>query len=1039
MRTLHRKLTSRIAVLITIVAAWSSSALAADPPKLRELRVQQGGKNTYFHVVFDPPAGLAIPKPTLPWDWSLTVWSMQDRRNLSQQPRLVPLDGNAQAVYAHHDVTAFLPRPVGSNQQLPPAAASDLEFTGKCSGKGKAQFLLIYPVEGKAAPQNKVDPSLSVRQSNWVEVPVSLEFDQAVKLPEADSSQRKKAQPPGRDDLEGIWASFQAAHFALLHGLNPDFGFYSYACEATSRKYNVPSLQTPEPGSRQIERGGRAGGRFDHQRLYETTTGAAAIAESLQLERMIGRSFRDADERKIDIEKIPGIDIAEHPWKKMMGDDKPTPEPLAHLVPAANYYVRFANVGQFIDLFELIDQWGTSLARAYELQSRDYRLRQRYERQLCLRSTALANTLGPLVIRELAVTGSDGYLREGSDVTVLFHVRNRELFLAAVEPFLQDARKEWGSQLRQRQESYQGILIESFVTPLREVSLHRATLGDFVVYSNSPAAVRRIVDTQQGRLPALADALDFQYMRTIFSAGASEEGFAFLSDAFIRQFVGPASKIKEKRRLEVLTSLAMCTNDAMFTAWETGELPAAQKGSVSPSVLKPEEIYTPEGKPVTWDVERKLAIADTYGTMHFATPLIELPIDLVTATEQRDYLRFRGEYLGLWRRYFDPVGVRFVVNDNQIRIETYLLPLIQSTEYNELRSRTGDGTTPLAINGFSPRTIAQFVAHISPNAPERGSLREALSGLGVLSKNKGLDWLGDWFLVRFDDSEMYGKAAKRTLLRGLDPDGLGDSGEYEELLFQMPVTAGVAIRNPLVFAGVLTALHGVVNTSAPGAVTWTALEPEYKGVTIIRVQAQPNGMIALARNPKRKEPFLPAIYYTILDGAWYVSLRQDCIQDIVDRSVARKEGKLPKPETLPVNASLYLAPEAAGKTTEFVKFYLEMQTHRQALANEPIWYALHHARLVPPEASGDVSRERAFHYLGFVPVSPDGAPYSYEKKTDEIINERQGSLRQPKLHSRLAENAPLGRLLNDFRTLRADLRFREDGIHSVLTIERKRK
>jgi len=1026
-------------VLITIVAAWSSSALAADPPKVRELRVQQAGKNTYFHVVFDPPAGLAIPKPAQQGEILLPEWSLRDRRNLTRHPRLVPQDANAKAVYAFHDVTAFLPRAVVSNRQPPPIATSDLEFAGKCSGKGKTQFLLLYPVESKPAPKNKEEPRLSVPQSDWVEVPVSLEFDQAVKLPEADSSQRKKTQPPGRDDLEGVWASFQAAHFALLHELAPDFGFYSYACEATSRKYNVPSLQTPGPGSPQVDRAGRAGGRSDHQRLYETTTGAAAIAESLQLERMIGRSLRDADERKIDIEKIPGIDIAEHPWKKMMGDKKPTPEPLAKLVPAANYYVRFPNVGQFIDMFDLIDQWGTSLARAYELQSRDYRLRQRYERQLCLRSTALAKTLGPLVIRELAVTGSDGYLREGSDVTVLFHVRNRELFLAAVEPFLQDARKEWGSQLRQREESYQGISVESFVTPLREVSLHRATLGDFVVYSNSPAAVRRIIDTQQGRGLALADALDFQYMRTIFSASASEEGFAFLSDAFIRQLVGPASKIKEKRRLEVLTSLEMCTNDAMFTAWETGKLPAAQEGSASSSVLKPEEIYTPEGKPVTWDAERKLAIADMYGTLHFATPLIELPIDLVTETEQRDYLQFRGEYLGLWRRYFDPVGVRFALNDNQVRIETYLLPLIQSTEYNELRSRTGDGTTPLAINGFSPRTIAQFVAHISPNAPERGSLRDALSGLGVLGKNKGLDWLGDWFVIRFDDSEMYGKAAKRALQRELDPGPNNAPGEEIEFLFQMPVTAGVAIRNPLVFAGVLTTLRGVVNTSAPGAVTWTALEPEYKGTTIVRVQAQLNGMIALARDPKRKEPFLPAIYYTILDGAWYVSLRLECIQDIIDRSAARKEGKLPKPETVPVNASLYLAPEAAGKTKEFVKFYLEMQTHRQALANEPSWYALYHSHLVPPESPEDVSREIALQYLGFVPVSPDGAPYSYEKKTDEIINEGQGSLRQPKLHETLAENAPLARLLSEFRTLRADLRFREDGIHSVLTIERSRK
>jgi len=34
--------------------------------------------------------------------------------------------------------------------------------------------------------------------------------------------------------------------------------------------------------------------------------------------------------------------------------------------------------------------------------------------------------------------------------------------------------------------------------------------------------------------------------------------------------------------------------------------------------------------------------------------------------------------------------------------------------------------------------------------------------------------------------------------------------------------------------------------------------------------------------------------------------------------------------------------------------------------------------------------------------------------------------------------APLTRLLEQLRSIRADLRFREDGIHTVLTIERQK-
>src|SRR5262249_55498445 len=158
--------------------------------------------------------------------------------------------------------------------------------------------------------------------------------------------------------------------------------------------------------------------------------------------------------------------------------------------------------------------------------------------------------------------------------TVIFHVVNRDLFLASVDPFIQRARTEFGDRLRETRERYNDVAVESFVTPYREVSLHRATVDDYIVYSNSAVALRRVLDTRAGRRPALAASLDFRYMRTVFHRDdKSEDGFAFLSDAFIRQLVGPESKIKERRRLEALTSLHMLTHGALFAGWQTGKPP----------------------------------------------------------------------------------------------------------------------------------------------------------------------------------------------------------------------------------------------------------------------------------------------------------------------------------------------------------------------------------------------------------------------------------------------------------------------------------
>jgi hypothetical protein len=1033
---LHLRPAAWLPIGAFLVAAWAGPAAAADPPKLKELRLQQVGTATYFHAAYEAPANLNVPPLQMWWGWGDLAL-----RNADRQPQLVPQDNRTRAVYTRLEMPQDAPIRPDNREQQPrqPVPVTGLEFVGKCSGKGKAAFLLLYPTEEEvrlAEDKEKKLPARTVRRRGWAEVPVELDFDKAAKVPAAADIQNRKASlPPTRGDLEGLWASAQATRFAVLETLAPEFSFYGYAREATGRKYGVPtpSLQS---NFRFI-----GNGQADHRRLYETTTGAAAIAESLQMQRMLTTDFRDNGPRKVDIKKVPGIDIAEHPWQKMMGDKKPSPEPLAQLVPHDNYYIHFKNIRKFIEMGELFDQWGTSLVRAYEIHSRDYQLKERYERQLCLRSTVLGKTLGPLVIRGLAITGSDPYVREGSDVTLIFQVVNQDLFLGAVNTFVAEARKEWGDRLKEGKEEYHKVTIESFVTPLREVSLYRASIGDFVIYSNSPAGIRRVIDTQQGRSKALADSLDFQYMRTIFRLeDQQEDGFAFLSDPFIRNLVGPTSKIKEKRRLEALTSLHMTTNDALFTAWETGKLPAAPKNLYVSAVLKPEEIYVPDGKGVTWDDQRKLAASDVYNTLQFATPLVELPIDFITETEERDYLQFRGEYLGLWRRYFDPIGMRFALNDQQVRVDTYILPLIQNSQYNELRRRTGGGTTPLDIKGFAPSTLFQMVTHISPDAPERNDLKQGLMALGALGKNKGVDWLGDWFMVRLDDSPVYGKLAELQMRRELDPEAPPDWDEQLRLVFQMPVTVGVSIKNPLVFAGVLTGLRGAVNNAAPDAVTWAALDPAYKGVSIVRIQAKADGMIGREANRNGgKDPFLPALYYAQVDGGFYISFREECIKEVIDRSVARKEGKLPKAETVPINSSIYVAPGAADKTRGFINHYLEMQCHRQALANASFWYALYRAGVIPDGASEEARQKTALSFLGFVPVSAEGAAYAYEAKTDEVVNRRHGSLRKPQKHATLADNSPLAKLLDQLQTVRADLRFREDGVHTVLTIERTRK
>ena len=75
--------------------------------------------------------------------------------------------------------------------------------------------------------------------------------------------------------------------------------------------------------------------------------------------------------------------------------------------------------------------------------------------------------------------------------------------------------------------------------------------------------------------------------------------------------------------------------------------------------------------------------------------------------------------------------------------------------------------------------------------------------------------------------------------------------------------------------------------------------------------------------------------------------------------------------------------------------------------------------------------------FAILPISPEGGEYRYDPRTDEVINARHGSLRVPTVHPGIEPDSTLGRLLKQFSKITADLRFREDGIHTTVTLRRQ--
>lgn len=1023
------------AVLLGLVAVAN---VAADPPRLTDLRTQQVGDATYFHATFSPPDDLDLPfaanLATKTVEWT--------RRRLATLPRLVAQDGNHAEIYYHHQALApqkvaqirvILPEPNGAiwfdgtftqstgkdrlfhtppltpgrsyrykivgtwdtpakaireermifvipdettivdftkpaDKREPALPAQEpsaqLEFYGRVVGELPKDYLLIYPQKVAKDPLRKSEPFAGpvLELQPTAEAKVKADFAAGRDVPRV-----KDAVPT----LEHLWAHAKVRQFAIMELLTPEFGYYSVASDLTAREYDIWRGGPPRLPPVEITRA----------RLYDMTTGAAAITESLARERMLQGRPEPRSERKIDVALLPGIDIAEHPWKKMMAGKKPLPEPLAKLVPHDNYYVTFHNLDAFLAFGELADQWGGNVMHAVQVHSRDYHVRERYEEQLCLPSGKAIHKIVPQallkqftsdLIVDMAITGSDLNFKEGTDVSVIFHVKDKKQFLATFDLFIDAARKKHGKHLIADRSRYLGVEIENFTTELREVSLHRAAVGDFVIYANSPIALERILNTRGKLYKSLADSLDFQYMRTVFPRDAKEEdGFAFLSDAFIRQLVGPVAKIKTKRRYEALTSLQLATHAALFVGAETGKLPAGSMELMKISGLRGDELDVPEGPRVAWHGNRRLAVSPMYNTLHFTTPIIELPLDKVTPSEARDYAEFRREYMGLWRQFFDPVGLRLKLNDKQVKLEAYILPLVATTQYNQLRQYIGGPGTKFNWSLRGPNTAVQLFANVQTSG---------------------------WATLWVDDSPLFRQLVEKRILNELGSHQVNvldeNNAHARQLIRELPWTVGIGGKEADKLAGVANLLWNAVRDK---------LELENKSRT------------------------------AWIDGNYYITMQEDSLKRLRDLEKNKKARQGDDSE--PLNMSLCFAP-STKKTANAIQLHFEWESHKQALGNNAVWLALEHAAVLDPAATDDLRRRAARMFLGYTPISPDGSAYHYDRQRDAVNNLRHGSFERERLHAGLDDASPLRGLLQQLQSVRADLRFREDGIHTILTIER---
>ena len=200
---------------------------------------------------------------------------------------------------------------------------------------------------------------------------------------------------------------------------------------------------------------------------------------------------------------------------------------------------------------------------------------ERLKAQLAIQTDPLTRPFYDMVVEEVALTGSDLYFREGTDVTMLFAVKQPEVFRLRMDGFLEAAAKsrpdavrstgqDPGRRLRARSPRPTGPSRRS-----RPIRGRTCTCGA----TRRPALERVLaaIDRRAGRVARLGDAAEFKYIRTLMPRGDKrEDGFVYLSDPFIRRLVGPEVKLTERRRMVCYNHLRMIGHAAMLYRTQFG-------------------------------------------------------------------------------------------------------------------------------------------------------------------------------------------------------------------------------------------------------------------------------------------------------------------------------------------------------------------------------------------------------------------------------------------------------------------------------------
>ena len=412
----------------------------------------------------------------------------------------------------------------------------------------------------------------------------------------------------------------------------------------------------------------------------------------------------------VPIASLTGPTVQSHPWEKMLAGRKPEISPLANFIPEDFYFVEFRSLNKLLEAVETSDLWGTHFLNQSFREARTQNFGERLKQQLAIETSALTRPFYDLVVEDIAITGSDLFVREGTDVSLIFRLKQPEVFRTQMDGYLSKAEKA-RPDVRRTAGTYLGVEYVQLASPERDISAISAyPKPNVCVRTNSLAALKRIIEAMHGQAKQLGATTEMAYIRTLMPRGAQEEdGFVYLSDPFIRRLVGPQLKITERRRVLCYNHLRMMGHASLLYQTEQGKKPDSiatlAKDNCAPGTFGEGLLVCPASGQYSLATDGNTGVCSHHGQAQFLTPNLEIPVTQANGEEADEYKRFLEEYNQYWRMYFDPIALRLKLTDKQYRLETIVLPLIDNSIYSGMALAFGGKPEPLDALPVPKRNI----------------------------------------------------------------------------------------------------------------------------------------------------------------------------------------------------------------------------------------------------------------------------------------------------------------------------------------------